>query len=583
METKVNHLQWKIGGEAGFGIKITGQMFARMCLRAGLHVFDYTEYPSLIRGGHNAYQVLASDQPVHAPVVPVDLLVALNQETVTLHHDELAAGAGLVYDVEQSDLSVEGLQSHGVLLFPVPLVKLAKEAGGNPLMRNVVALGVSAALVQLDPQYLSGVIDTAFRRKGESVLQANQKAANAGYAYAQQHFSKMFSHSLAPIQNDPRIVITGNTAIALGAIQAGCTYYAAYPMTPSTSILSFLAKHAEKIGMVVRHAEDEIAVINSAIGAAYAGARAMVGTAGGGFALMVEGFGLAGMVEVPVVVVVGQRPGPATGLPTWTGQADFQFILHAAQDEFPRIIIAPGDVNECFSETFQAFNLAERYQTPVVVLTDKLLGESHMSVPPFATKHLRYDRGEVVHQPQPDANGFFPRYHATDSGVSPRTLPGTPGGVHVANSDEHDAYGFVDETAANRRTMMEKRMRKLQTVLKDIPMPTLYGPRQADCTIVSWGSTKGAILDALPVLQAQGLRVNFLHFLYLHPLPIERLVPLFRSIQMTLVVENNATAQFAQHLKEQIGLLPEATLLKYDGRPFFPSEIVAKVHSIMRT
>lgn len=578
----VNNLQWKIGGESGFGIKVTGQMFTRACIRGGLWTFDYTEYPSLIRGGHNSFQVIVRDRPVHAPVRTVNLLVALNGETVSLHQNDLAPGSGVLYDPSEVEQDVSDLPRRGVVLFAVPMNTLAREAGGNILMRNVVALGSSMGLFHYDFRFLEEVIHVAFDRKGTSVVDTNIKAARAGFDYVSQRFSQHFPFFLKSVKSEQRMVITGNTAICLGALKAGLGFFAGYPMTPTTSILSFLAKHASETGMVVRHAEDEIAVINSAIGAAYAGVRSMVATAGGGFSLMVEGVGLAAMVEAPIVIVEGQRPGPSTGLPTWTGQGDLQFILHASQDEFPRIVIAPGDVNECFYSAFHAFNLAERYQTPVFILTDKFLAESHLSIPRFETKHLTYDRGLVDHEPAAEPNGIYKRYRLTDTGISPRTLPGTPGGVHIANSDEHDEYGFVDETVVNRVAMMEKRMRKTVTALRGLPMPTLYGPQHADLTLIGWGSTKGPVLDALKILNKSGLAVNFLHFVYLHPLPIERLMPLFRSMKTSVIIENNSTGQFGQHLKAQVGFLPEGTILKYDGRPFLTDDVVERVLGLLK-
>lgn len=581
MQTKINNFQWMVGGEAGFGIKVTGQMFSRMCVRGGLQVFDYTEYPSLIRGGHNSFHVVVRDRSVRAPVALIDLLVALNQETIELHADRLRPGGGLLYDPEQADLSVDDLRPAGAKLFPVPLEKLARRAGGGVLMRNTVALGATVGIVNYDFALLDGVIHTAFDRKGKEAVEANLRAARAGYEFSERMFSRDFPFVLQRRDSARRMLLTGNTALSLGAIQAGCKFFAAYPMTPTSSILSYLAKHAEEVGMVVRHAEDEIAVINSAIGAAYAGVRSMVATAGGGFSLMVEGMGLAAMNEVPLVIIEGQRPGPATGMPTWTGQADFQFVLHAAQDEFPRILLAPGDVTECFYTAFNAFNLAEKYQTPVCILTDKFLGESTMSVAPFSTKHLHIDRGAVDRTPQPQADNLFQRYRLTETGISPRTLPGTLGGVHTANSDEHDPYGRASESAENRVAMMEKRLRKLQTAQADMPVPTLYGPAVADLTFIGWGSTKGPMLDALDVLAAEGFSVNVLHFVYLHPLPVARLLPILRRLTFSVLVENNATGQFGQHLLQHVGFVPENRLLKYDGRPFFAHELINKARSIL--
>lgn len=576
-----NRFTWKIGGASGQGIKITGQMFSRACCRAGLSVFDYVEYPSLIKGGHNVFTVRVSDRPVASIHRIVDMLVAFNQETVERHANELTAGGALLYDVDDSALTVSEWKGKGVRLLPVPLVRMARQKGGTAQMRNVIALAATAALARLPFALIEGVLHTAFGRKGDEVVSANLRVAQAGYAYAKEHFSDTLSVELRSVPGAKNLMLTGNIAVALGAIQAGCGYFAGYPMTPTTSILTFLLRHAESVGMVVRQPEDEIAAINSAIGASYAGVRSMVATAGGGFSLMVEGVGLSGMTETPLVIVVGQRPGPSTGLPTWTSQGDLQFILHASQDDFPRIVLTPGDVEECFSLTCQAFNLAEQYHVPVFLLTDKYLGESHRSVQPFKTSHVLYDRGPVALQPETDESGFFPRYAFSETGVSARTIPGTPGGMFVANSDEHEEHGLVDEGADNRIAMMEKRLRKLDAAEADIPMPTFIGPHAAEATIIGWGSTKGAMLEAMHLLARQGILVNVLHFSVVFPLPIKRVMNLVRRLDKTLVVENNATGQFAQHLQEQVGLVPTSMLLRYDGRPMYPEDIVAKVESLL--
>lgn len=581
MHTKVNDFQWMIGGESGFGIKVTGQMFSRLCVRGGLNIFDYTEYPSLIRGGHNAFQVTVGEQPVFAPRFGVDLLVALNQETVDRHLAQLVHGGAILYDPD-AKLAVqkESQQEHAVQ-FAVPLAKIAKQAGGTILMRNTVALGASVGLLKFDMRLLEAVMHTAFDRKGEETVAKNIEAARAGFAYVQHLYAEEFPFSLKAVQQTNRLVMNGNNAISIGAVSAGCKFYASYPMTPTSGILSYLAKHAQETGMVVRHAEDEISAINSAIGASYAGVRSMVGTAGGGFSLMVEAVGLAAMTETPLVIVEGQRPGPSTGLPTWTSQADLQFVLHAGQDDFPRVVLAPGDAQEAFYVTHQAFNVADQYQTPVFVLTDKFLSESHTSIAPFATEHVHIDRGALLQEVPARADGMFARYAPTPTGVSPRVFPGTPNGIFTANSDEHDVYGTVNDESANRILMMNKRMKKMETASLTMPLPTLYGPQNAKLTLVGWGSTKGPMLAAAQELQAKGKSVNVLHFVYLHPLPVERLLPMFRRLTCALMIENNATGQFAAHLKQTIGFVAEGSLSKYDGRPFFPHEIVNKALALV--
>jgi 2-oxoglutarate ferredoxin oxidoreductase subunit alpha len=576
----LNHFQFAIGGEAGSGVMSVGQMFSALCRRSGKWTFEYPEYPSLISGGHNVDHVLVNTTPARAPIREIHLLIALHQEAIQRHRDRCGAGSGILYDADQKEIRTDGVRREGVRVFPVPIERLS-HAAGSERSRNVVAFAAAAGLLNADIQLVQKIVVETFGAKGDAAVAINTKAATLGYEYAVSHFSESFPWHLDHIHAERRIAVSGNTAIALGAVQAGCTFYAAYPMTPSTSILTNLAKWAERYGIVVRHAEDEIGVINEAIGAAYTGVRAMIGTSGGGFALMVEGVGLAAEIEVPLVIVNAQRPGPSTGLPTWTCQADLQCILRSSHGEFPRIILAPGDAQECFALTMHAFSLAEKYQLPVFLLTDKFLGESIGTCAPLSARGIRFHRGDIVVRPERGVDGMFARYRDTPSGVSPRTLPGTPGGIHVANSDEHDEFGITDESADNRIRMVEKRMRKLQAAVDDMALPTVYGPRNAPVTLLTWGSTKGPALDALEMLNKETERVNCMHVSYLHPLPVSRVLPLFRACKKTLLIEGNASGQFGSILKEDLGFVPEETFFKYDGRPFFPTEIVERAERLL--
>lgn len=569
MATPTTAFTWKIGGPSGGGMRITGLMFSRLCVRHGYHFHDYAEYPSLIHGGHHSFQVTVSPEPVRSPHASVDMLVAFHQETLDQHAGELAPNAVVLYDADDQSINIGNLGASGAHLLPIPFVRLAKANGGSSLMQNIVALGATAALMGADTAILESVIHTAFDRKGEQVVGGNIRSAHAGYAYVKEQAKVHVPFHLAKKQEPARLVLTGNTGVALGAVEAGVTYFAGYPMTPTTSILTFLAGKAEELGIVVRQPEDEISVINGAIGASYAGARAMVATSGGGFSLMVEGVGLANMTETPLVIVLGQRPGPSTGLPTWTSQADLRFALHASQDEAPRILVAPGDAEECFYATFNACNLAEKYQLPVFLLTDKFLGECSSDVTPLSEQHLVVHRGAIEEHPQENERGLFARYRDTETGVSPRTLPGTPGGVFIANSDEHDAYGIVSEDRANRKTMMTKRAKKLRTAVGELPLPVLYGDHSADVTLIGWGSTKGPLLDAAAILRRRGASVNVLHFVYVWPFPNERLKPLLKGLAKTIGVENNSSGQFCGLLKEACGFVVDDMVTQDDGRPFF--------------
>lgn len=564
-------LNWKIGGEAGFGIKVTGEMFSRMLMRAGYHTYGYAEYPSLIRGGHNAVQVTAGVTPVRAPERTVDMLICLDQETWREHADELVRGAAVMYDSTYVKIPKPDARRKQLMLFPAPLEEIAR-SHGNPLMRNTIALGMTVALLGLPEALLTGVLASTFQRKDPRIVAQNLAVAREGA----KRIGRRRFRKLPPPREKPNslMTISGNTALSLGAIRAGLQFYAGYPMTPSTTILEFLAKEAAAYGYVVKHAEDEISVVNMAVGAAFAGARAMVGTAGGGFALMSEGLGLASMTEVGIVMIDAQRPGPATGLPTWTGQGDLRFVMHTAQDDVPRIVLAPGDAEECFYMTAEALNIAEEYQLPVILLTDKLLGESDATFLPFDEKRISIRRGAFAPRNSLSAQKPFARYRNTASGISPRILPGTPNGMFIANSDEHNVNGLVDETSEVRRMQHEKRLRKVRTFAGKLPRQKLYGPTDAAVTFVGWGSTKGSVLDALDTINQGKRKANFLHITQLAPFPARSVQKQLQRSRRIVAVEGNATGQFAGLLREQTGIAVHAKLLKYDGRPFYPSEIV---------
>jgi len=394
LPAKGSELRVKIGGEAGFGIKAAGQTLARAFVNAGLEVFDLSEYPSLIRGGHNTYTLRVSPRQISSHVESVDVLIALNRETVDLHLDEVVPGGAVIFDPEAT--STDGwLPSRAVRPVPVPLAKIAKESGG-PIMANTVALGAALALVHFPPEYLAEALRAQFAHKAPEIAEQNVTAAGVGYAYVTK-IAGDFWMKVEPIEGAPaRLLVDGNEAVGLGALAAGIGLYAAYPMTPASSLLHFMASHERDAGVVVKHTEDEIAAMNMVCGAAFTGTRAMCATAGGGFALMVEAFGMAAVSESAVVVGVLTRPGPATGLPTWTEQSDLRYVIHAAQGEFPRVVLAPGDRTDAFDLTWNAFNLADQLQTPVVILGDSYLSDNRESVPYFDLDAVTVDRGKLV-------------------------------------------------------------------------------------------------------------------------------------------------------------------------------------------
>ncbi|MFA5135377.1 MAG: 2-oxoacid:acceptor oxidoreductase subunit alpha [Patescibacteria group bacterium] len=576
-----NNFNWKIGGEAGYGIMSAGAMFSRAMLRAGLYVYDYAEYPSLIRGAHNTYEVSVSNRKVYATRRPINLLIALNEETVELHRRELSDDAAVIWNTDNSKVDESTFPESNTVV-GMPLEELAMKAGGERVERNVVSLGATFALLDAPFERLKDVIELNFKlkKKDDAVVISNLKAAQAGFDFVKGNVKQPFPYAVRPLENPKRMIMTGNTAIVWGAIKAGCKFLAAYPMTPATSILHTMAALSQKYSLVVVHTEDEISAINTAIGAAYAGVRSMTATSGGGFALMTEAWGMAGIVEVPLVAVEAMRTSPSTGMPTWSGQEDLKFLLSASHGEFPRFVIAPGDVEQCYELIQRAFNIAEKYQTPVMFITDKCLAESNKWAEEKDFKDVPIERGEVLGEGEIDGDAAFKRYEYTETGVSPRTLPGTKGGVHVANSDEHNELGFTEEGAEERTKMMDKRFRKIGAALEDIPDPELEGDKHADLTLIGWGSTRGPILEAMEQLRAAGKEVNYLQIKFISPFPVKKVAEVFKKAKKIAVVENNKTGQLAGWIREQTGLSPDYKILKYDGRPFFADELVETIKEL---
>jgi len=564
-----SNLNVMVGGEAGQGVQSVGFILAKAFARGGFHLFADQDYESRVRGGHNFFRVRISDSQVRAISEEVHILIALNQESVELHRVELAKGGVAVFDSEKA----KGI-SRNDALFGVPLERLAEEKAGSRLMANTVALGVALGLVGYDLEILNNVLREHFGIG--DIGESNVRAAAAGYDYAKNNFKGKFKQSLNPVSDKKRMLINGNEAIALGAIAAGCTFMAAYPMTPATSIMEYLAGKSDEFGLVVVQPEDEISAINMIIGAAFAGARAMTATSGSGFALMVEGLGLAGITETPIVAVIAQRPAPAVGLPTRTEQGDLQFVLTAAPGEFPRAVLAPATVEDAFWLTVKAFNLADKYQVPVILLTDQHLASSYATVDEFELQKVNIDRGLLLSDEEIADPGQYKRHQITPSGISPRALPG--GGALVAtDSDEHDEEGHLIEDANIRTQMMLKRLRKLEGLSGEVGPPRIYGPEKAETTLIGWGSTYGALKETVDILQGEGLDVNLLHLNELWPFPAEAVSAVLDQASRSFVVENNATGQLACLIRSETGKKVTGKILKFDGRPFTPALIVAEL------
>ena len=562
-----------IGGQAGQGIKATGLLLAKIATRLGKHVYTYSEFPSLIKGGHNLIQVSISKEQVFAPSKSTDFWITLDQNTLNVHLAEFQDSCSIIFDEEKNyDFTRINKKAN---LFPIPLSKLSKDAGGSQIMSNTVALGVAIALLGADLQIFKDLLLDEFGSKGEETVKVNQLAAQNGYTYALEHFAEkkkniLFKEDVV----EQKIVVNANDAVALGAIAAGLQFAAIYPMSPISNILHILASNQEKFGFIYKQPEDEIAAINMAIGASLAGARSMTATSGGGFGLMVEGLGLAAMTETPIVVIDGMRPGPATGLPTWSGQGDLRFVLHAHQGDFPRIVLAAGDPLEAFYLTMQAFNLADKYQTPVIVLIDKNICEHDQSMPFFDTANYAIDQGKFTTEKEAE----FERYKLSADGISLRSIPGS-GNFFIANSYEHATIGYDSEEIKDINSQMSKRMTKLVTcAANEDTSPKLYGPQNADVTIVSWGSNKGSILQALKDFP----NVNYLHLTWMSPFPDKAVRAVLEKCKYIINLECNYSAALAGLIKEKTGIEITDNFLKYDGRPFFPEEINEKLKSVLQ-
>lgn len=584
---KVNDLSFLIGGEAGAGITRSGSLFAKACMRGGLHVFGTNDYQSLIRGGHNFYVGRVDTETVFSQVDWLNLLVALNAETVMLHKNELVSGGGIIYDEADVALNIQKLSRADLKLYPVPLRKIVVDELKEPhnlITRNTVALGAAIAVTDYDLGSLEEILTETFKKE---IAELNVKAAQIGYSYVRERFGNDFEYKLAKTSTAGRrlIYLSGNEAVGLGALRAGCKFYASYPMTPTTGLLHFMAENERDYGLIVLQPEGEIAAINMIVGAAFAGVRAMAATSGGGFCLMSEGLGMTGMTETPIVVMVGQRPGPSTGLPTYSAQGDLRFVLHASQGEFPRVVIAPGDLDECFYETMQAFNWAEKYQLPVILLTDKYLVESEFSVEPFDADHVKIERGDLA-AGEYMGSDEHKKYRFTENGVSTRILPGARGAVVRANADEHDEFGFTSENPEMTAQMMDKRMRKLQYLAKEleeqnIETAKVYGPEEARTTVVSWGGTKGPIREAMRLLAAEGVIMNFLQVIYMLPFPTARVKKVLEKSKNTITVEHNSTSQLSSLIREHLLQDVDHRILKYDGRPFNPGFLAERIKEVL--
>ncbi len=593
----VNKLSWLIGGAQGSGINVSAEVFAKACARAGLIVFSNIEYHSNIMGKHAYYRVRVNEKPINSPIDGADLFLALDRESLfgdvdapypthRGHINQVTAGGGIIYDAALG-LSEDEFGRDDVHLFPVPYGEVLKEGLGrggvdyeprrHDIMRNMVSVAASFALLGMSMDEIVHLLKERLGEHRQKLVEMNELVLDATADYVHEHYGDDFPFHLQGIDSRANpMLIRGADASALAKLHAGCSFQSYYPIAPATEESEVLTSLQNDYPITVLQGEDEIACINMAIGAAHAGARASTATSGPGFSLIAEGLGFASITEAPgLVVTVYQRGGPSTGLPTRQSQGDLRFAIHPGHSEFPHVVLAPGDVQETLSLTFKAFNYADRYQLPVIVLMDRFLANSFWTVDELSFEGLQVDRGEFY---TPNGEGDYKRHQITDSGVSPRSVPGQPGGQFVTTSDEHNEYGKISEGIPNRHAQVEKRMRKLSQIERDAPVEDrweLFGTENADLTVVAWGSTKGAILDAHHVVEREGITVNFLQIRMLRPFPAEAVKTILEGAKMPVLLEDNYEGQLGRLIAEETGIKLERMLLKYSGRPFSQNEVEA--------
>ncbi len=557
-------------GQAGMGIQTVEYILTRILKLAGYNVFATKEYMSRIRGGTNSTEIRVSSSLVRAVVNRIDILIPLDEDAI--QHVQKRISSETIILAETENIG-EVSDQCGCICFEVPFTKIAADIG-DKIYSNIVAVGVVAGLWRIDLQLINSYIKEYFSKKSGDIVHKNLEAAKAGHKLGCDLVeSGKIDLAVKPDTSiKDQILLSGSEAVALGAIAGGCNFISAYPMSPSTSVLVFLAKHAKDFGIIAEQAEDEIAAMNMAVGAWYAGARAMVTTSGGGFALMTEGLSLAGMLEMPIVIHLGQRPGPATGLPTRTEQADLELALYAGHGEFPRIIFAPGKTEDAFYLTRKAFNLADKYQVPVFIITDQYFLDSYYNIASLDLSDIKVEKHFIKTQKD------YRRYELTDNGISPRGIPGFGEGLVVVDSDEHDMQGHITEDLDLRVAMVNKRLKKSESIKNEIMLPELVGPDDYKTLIVCWGSTYNVVSEATRNLAEKG--VAFLHFNQVYPLHSETADYLERA-DKTIIIENNATSQFGKLIKLYTGIEIDEKILKYNGLSFTVEEVMESLGNIL--
>ncbi len=562
-----------VGGPAGAGVISLGITIGRSIKRHGWNVFVYDDYPSLIKGGHNMVHITASKDKIYSQRKGVNVLIAFDKLSIEKHLNEIEEGGIVIHDA-----SIEVPGKEDITFVPIPFSKLLSEVG-HLKYYNTIALGAVASILGMNKRIVEKVIEDIFKGKSQEVVESNKKAFNLGYEEVKDIY---YRETIELIKEDKEsIYLDGNTAASLGAIRAGVKYVGMYPMTPTSPILTVMSKYEKDKKIVVKQTEDEIAAINSIIGASFAGARCLAATSGGGFSLMVEALGMAGLMELPIVIIEGQRGSPSTGMPTYTEQGDLRFVLHASQGEFPRVVVAPGDVEETFYTVFDAFNIADKLQLPVIVLLDKYLGTSYQNIPRFRSD-LKIERGKLLTYEEAQNIKDYKRYSLEEDGISYRSLPSYPNTLHVVSSYEHDETGFTTEDPEMRIKQMRKRMKKLEALDKEIYKLKVYEELNPEINLICWGSMKMPCLEAQKILAEQGIGSRVLHFLYLMPFPVDDAFEYLSSGVPNLLIEMNYTAQLGGLIREHTGIEIKHKYLRYDGRVFMPEDIVNRVMELIR-
>jgi 2-oxoglutarate ferredoxin oxidoreductase subunit alpha len=641
MSQRKNSLAWLVGGAQGSGVESSAMLFARACAAGGLHLYGQREYYSNIMGEHSYFQVRVDEKPVYSTRSNADLIVSADAETVFIHARNSNPNGGIIYDSKlvQTSITKVPMMEHyareeiahflkeqgngetmgamlktaeqrGVRMYGIPYDDLLQEMAQGQMIQlsqgrriaNAMAVAASFAVLSYDIKMLEAALTEIFQGK-KKVVELNMKAVEITYDYVRKTYKSDFFVQLVPIATkEARMYIGGGQAVAMGKIAAGCTLQTYYPISPATDESVYLEAHsvfphtkeaqnvsgAEKGSILVVQTEDEIAAITMAIGSAVTGARSATSTSGPGFSLMAEALGWAGINEVPVVLQLYQRGSPSTGLPTRHEQGDLKFVINAGHGEFPRFVYASGDLEECFYDVMRVFNYADRYQTPAIHMLDKSIASSNQTLMPFQPNLIKIDRGAFVGEREiakQHTNGGYKRFEYTESGISPRTGLGTKGGIFWHTGDEHDEYGHIIEDPTVRVMMMEKRAKKLELAAKEIPLSekiNVFGDPKAETVILSWGSTKGAIVDAMEALTAEGISVTFVQVKLIHPLPSEELRQAVIHAKRRLCIENNFSGQFAGWVRENTGLTMDHLILKYNGRPMSMDEIVQAVKQTLK-